>query len=183
MHSPVGRVGRHHVQVTVDEQGGPTRVCALDPRHHARPSAVRFEDGGLQPCLGEESRDMLGGDAFARSGVVARIARVDPDQVACQRGDLVLRCAAASASGWDTVAHLAIVAPSVPRGGSAIRQRIPASLLAAWLANLGLRASFGGRRPWVRTRPRPRNVPGFAIVRPAQLASRATSGWRNRQTR
>ncbi len=67
VHPPVSRVGRNHVQMTVDEQGGPGRVCALDPGHDARSLLVRFQDRGLEPGLSEQGRDVLGRGSFARS--------------------------------------------------------------------------------------------------------------------
>ena len=86
-----GRVGRDHIQVPVDEQGGPGRVLARDPGDDAGPALIRLEDGRLEADVGEQSGDVFGGLAFAGAGVVAPVGGVDPDQVAAQGGDLVLR--------------------------------------------------------------------------------------------
>src|ERR1022692_1212247 len=111
---------------------------------------------------------MLRGGAFARSGVITRIDTVDPDQVAGQSCDLLLR----------GKAHPDIVPPGVvgPR----------------WRLRLGR----GARRDWVAgQRNRPRRPPSpsarrvlasrFAIVRRPErfTAAAGMSGWRNRQTR
>ncbi len=109
MHPPVGRIGRHDVQVAMDEQRRSGRIRSLDPGHNARALGAGFEDLGFQACLGEQARHVLGGGPFAGTRVIARVGGVDPDQVAGQGGNFVLGCGTAGA----VVGHLAIVAPSV----------------------------------------------------------------------
>ena len=50
-----------------------------------------LEHGRLEPDLGEQLGDVLGRRALPRALVVPGVGGVDPDQVAGQAGDLVLR--------------------------------------------------------------------------------------------
>ena len=75
MHLPVGRIGRDHVQVPVDQQRGPARVLALNAGDHAGPALVGLEDGRLEADVGQETGDMFGGLAFPGAGVVAPVSR------------------------------------------------------------------------------------------------------------
>ena len=103
---PVFGVGRNHVEVAMDEEGGPVGVFAFDPGDHAGALGVRLQDRGLQADLGELGGGVLGGLALAGAGVVARVRGVDPDQVAADVDDLVLR-------GHWVRCHLPIVALGV----------------------------------------------------------------------
>ena len=89
--APVRRVGRDDVQVAVDQQGGPAPVLALDSGDHAGALGVRLQDRRLQAHLGQLRGDVLGGLALTGARVVARVGGVDPDQVAADADDLVLR--------------------------------------------------------------------------------------------
>src|SRR5258706_145797 len=91
VHPPVIRVEGDDIQVAVNQQSRPGRILALDPGDNAGAVLARLEQGGLEADLGKEPGDMLGGHPFARPGVVAGVGRVDPDQVAGQAGDLLLR--------------------------------------------------------------------------------------------
>ena len=99
VHPPVARIRGDHVQMAVDEQGGPRLILALDPGHDAGAFRVRLQHDRLQADLGEQFRDVLGGRALPGAGVVARIRGVDPDQVAGDGGDLILRGRAGRAAG------------------------------------------------------------------------------------
>ncbi|CAK7282174.1 hypothetical protein SGPA1_20140 [Streptomyces misionensis JCM 4497] len=101
---PVVGVGRHHVQVAVDQQGGPGRVLPRDAGHGGGAARVRLVDLGLQADLGELLGDPLGGLALAGPGVVAVVAGVEPDQLAAEVHDLVL---AGDALGRVRLAHAA----------------------------------------------------------------------------
>src|SRR4029077_21261604 len=52
---------------------------------------MRLQDRGLEADLGELGRGVLGGLSLPRARVVARVGGVDPDQVAADADDLVLR--------------------------------------------------------------------------------------------
>ena len=95
----------------MDEQGGPGPVLAFYPRDHAGALGVRLQDRGLQADLGELGRGVLGGLALPRAGVVARVGGVDPDQVAADADDLVLR-------GHVVSCHAPIVALRWPGGAA-----------------------------------------------------------------
>ena len=114
--APVERVGRHDVQVTVNEQCGAAPVVPFHAGDEAGPLRVRLEDGGLQPDLAQQARHVLGGPPFARAGVVPRVGRVDPDQVSADVDDLILSL------GSEVLSHAPILAPP----GAALQ------LLDAW---------------------------------------------------
>jgi hypothetical protein len=110
VHLPVARVRGHHIKMTMDEQRGPGPVLALDPGHDAGPFRVRLEHDRLQADLREQFRDALGRPAFPRPRMVTRVSSVDPDQVARDGRDLILRVRAGLAAGRCVFRHLAIVA-------------------------------------------------------------------------
>ena len=66
---PVGRVGRHDVEVTVHQQCGPARVGALDAGDDARAARLRLEDRALETDLGQLLGDVLRGRAFVPPAV------------------------------------------------------------------------------------------------------------------
>ena len=68
----------------------PSRLLASPARHDRRPAGVGLVDAGLDPDLLEQPRDVLGGLALPRPGVVPEVGGVDPDQVATQVHDLGL---------------------------------------------------------------------------------------------
>ena len=111
---PVRRAGRHHVEVTVHEQGRPVPVPAGDARDHAGALGVRLQDGRLEVDLRQESGDMFGGLALAGTGVISRVGRVDPDQVAADVHDLGL------------CGHLVRCHPSIVAPGRCVRPVVPA---------------------------------------------------------
>lgn len=121
---PVTGVEGDDVEMPVQEQRVTGGVLPRDPGDHIRPVAVRFQDLRLQADLGQLLRDVLRGGPFTRTGIVAGVGRVDPDQVAAQPGDLVLtiECDHVGSFGFDTAcpSHPA-VAPGLPasfRAGS-----------------------------------------------------------------
>jgi hypothetical protein len=73
------------------EKGSYCQSLALAAGDHASALGVRFQDRGLEAGLGELGGGVFGGLALPRAGVVARIGGVDPDQVAADVDDLVLR--------------------------------------------------------------------------------------------
>ncbi len=119
VHTPVAGVGRDHVEVTVDEQRWPSRIRPADPGHHAGAAGTGFQHDGFQADLGEQSGDVFCRGALARTGMVAGVRGVDPDQFAAQGSDLILRCRLA---GGRERGHPAIV-PS----GAGDRAREPAA--------------------------------------------------------
>ena len=185
MNGPVGGVGGNDVQVAVDEQGRPGRVLPAQPGHHARPARVRLQHHRLQAHVGEQGGDVLGRWALAGPRVIPVVARVDPDQVAAQAGDLVFgghgraRC---------MLGHPPIVAPAAGSGPAALAAGGrggdgagdaggPGGLIMGWMAGrtgqVGARGHFAacGRICYGEA-----GRHGSAVLR-------HTSGWRNRQTR
>ncbi len=59
MHLPVGGVGGHDVEVTVDEQGRAGGVGPLDPGGDAGPAGMGLVDLGVQPHLCEQRGNMF----------------------------------------------------------------------------------------------------------------------------
>ncbi len=104
---PVGRVGRDHVGVPVDEQGGPGGVLALDARDGGSAALVRLEDLRLETDLGELLRHVLGGEPLTGARVVAVVAGVDPDQVTTEVHDLLLGVPDADGLARAALAHAA----------------------------------------------------------------------------
>ena len=90
VHGPVLGPRRHDVEVTVQHERGPRRVLALEPHDDAGPAGGALEQLGVEPDLGEQAHDVLGGRALPRPGVVAVVRRVDADEVAADLHDLVL---------------------------------------------------------------------------------------------
>jgi hypothetical protein len=89
----------------VDEQGGLAPVFAFDPRDQARPLRMRLDHRGGQPDLTEQPGDVLGRLPLPGPGVIPRVRRVDPDQVAANPHDLLV-------GRWRGVLrHLPILAP------------------------------------------------------------------------
>lgn len=87
---PVVGVGGDDIGVAVDEQGGPGGILALDPGDGRGTAPVGLEDPRFETHLGELLGDIFGGGPLSRSGVVAVVAGVDPDQIAAEVDDLVL---------------------------------------------------------------------------------------------
>ena len=110
IHLPVGRIGRDHVQVTMDQQRGPGGVLPLDAGDHAGPALVGLEDGRLEADLVEQPGDVFGGLAFPGAGVIAPVSGIDPDQVAAQSGYLVLGGSSGGAASGCVLRHRPIVA-------------------------------------------------------------------------
>jgi hypothetical protein len=111
VHTPVRRIRGDHVEMTVDQQAGPTRVLALDPDHDTGALRMGLEHGGHQAHLAEQLRYTLGRRALPRAGVITGVRRVDPDQFAGESGDLILRGRAAGVAGRCVFRHPAMVAP------------------------------------------------------------------------
>ena len=107
---PVRGVGRHHVEVAVDEQRGPPAVLAGNARDHAGALGARLEDGGLDADVGEELGNALGGMALAGAGVITRVGRVDADEVGAEPGYLILGGREAGLGDVSVFGHLAMVA-------------------------------------------------------------------------
>ncbi len=127
VHPPVRRVGGHHIEVAMNEQGRPGRILAGDPGKQACPFGMRLQQYWLDADLSKQGGNVLSRRALARTGVIARIRGVDPDQVAGQRGHLVASGAAGpTGRGW-VVRHLAIVPPSA----GAVSSRLPGSASVA----------------------------------------------------
>ena len=64
VHGPVGRLGGHHVEVAVDEEGVGGRVGALDPGDDVGPARRALQEGRFQPGVREPLGDVLGGRSF-----------------------------------------------------------------------------------------------------------------------
>src|SRR6266851_2201950 len=103
---------------------------------------MRLQQGRLEADLGQQPGDMLGGQALSRPGMISTIRRVDPDQVAAQARDFVLR--GRGRGGW-VLRHPPIVAFALPPGGVALFCSM-GSVLMSGRAGCSARAS--GRRPW-----------------------------------
>jgi hypothetical protein len=74
-----------------------------------------LKDLRRQAHFRQQGGDVLGRRALTRPGVVTPVGRVDPDQVAAQGGDLVLR---GNVRACCLLGHLPIVAPApAPAGG------------------------------------------------------------------
>ena len=134
---PVAGVGRHHVQVPVDKQGRAAPVRALDPGHQAGALGVRLKHRRLQADLAEQPRHVLRGPPLARPRVVARVGRVDPDQVPADVDNLILSQAS------EVLSHVPILAPVV----WVTHHRLVAgvSSASAGFAGVSGRGSAGGR--------------------------------------
>jgi hypothetical protein len=108
---PVRRIRRDDVEVAVQQQRRPALVLTGDAGDHAGPAGRGFQDGRLEADVGQENGDVLGRLAFAGTGVVAPVGRIDPDQVAAQAGDLVLSGDVVVARGGWSLRHHPMVAP------------------------------------------------------------------------
>ena len=117
---PVGCVGGDDVEVTVDEEGGSCGVGAFPAGDHAGAGGVGLEDGWLEARAGQDRGDMLGGGAFAGARVVTGVGGVDPDEVAAEGGDFILRGRRANRGGRGgcVVGHLVIVASAHVAGSA-----------------------------------------------------------------
>ena len=129
---PVFGVGRDDVEMTVDEQSGPVPVFAFEACDHAGALGMRLQDRGLQAGLGEPGGYVFGGLPLARARMVPWVRGVDPDQVAADVDDLILR-------GHGVSCHRSIVALRRPGPG--------------WGCGLGVRAGCGvlGAACWGRS--------------------------------
>jgi hypothetical protein len=90
---PVVRARGDDVEVTVDEERRPRGVGARDARDDVGPARLRLDDVGLEADLGEQPGDVLGGLPLPRTGPVAEVRRVDPDELAADVDDFRLRAA------------------------------------------------------------------------------------------
>jgi hypothetical protein len=162
--------GRDHVEVTVDEEGGSFAVPALDAGDDAGALGVRFQDYGVEAYLGQESGDVFGGLALAGTGVVAGIGGVDPDQVAADGHDLVLR----GLAGSRVLGSLVSLSLDYGR----IRTSRPLGVPAGWRAQ-AVRAGSGA--DWCPAHSL--DAVRFAKVSQPMRTPHRASGWRNRQTR
>ncbi len=118
-----GGVGGDDVEVAVDEEGGAFGVPAGDSGYQAGALGVRFEDHGLEADVGEESGDVLGRLALARTGVVAVVRGVDPDQVTADVHDLVLRAHIVRCHRPMVAPGPAVRLPRLPGPGLGLRLR------------------------------------------------------------
>ena len=83
---PLAALGRHDVEVAVDEQRRPAAVGTFDARDRRCTPRRGLDDLRLDADLVQLGRDPLGGRPFG----VRRVGRVDADQLDEQIGDLVL---------------------------------------------------------------------------------------------
>ena len=162
---PVDRVGRHDVQVTVDEEGGAAPVGAFDAGDQAGPLRVRLEHGGLDADLAEQARHVLGGPSLARAGVVPRVGRVDPDQVSADVDDLILTL------GGEVLSHAPILAP---RAGCRTAGWPGSAGWLAWLAWLAGPPGWAARRSGD-----PLRIVGEVCYLDSADVKHHLSGWRN----
>src|SRR5262249_22466821 len=97
---------------------------------------VRLQDHRLQAHLGQLRGDVLGGLALAGPRVVAVVGGVDPDQVAADADDLVLR------------GHLVLCHPSIVALGRGAGSAGPGWVTGSWAAwpGAGCLAGVAGSR-------------------------------------
>lgn len=75
---------------------GPPR----QPRDHAGPARLRFEDLSFQADLGDQAGRIFGGGPFARPGTVPEVGRVDADELLADSDDFIL---------WPDVRHWSLL--------------------------------------------------------------------------
>ena len=139
---PVGRVGRHDVKVTVDQQGWPGRVLPRDPRCHGGTLWMRLQDQRLEPGIGQDPRDVFGRLAFPRPRMITGVAGVDPDQVAADRDDFVVAPRSLKL-GSPSLLHRPTPPPPRRRCRLAVTSGVPAAR-----ARLPRGYCLGGYRNW-----------------------------------
>jgi arginine deiminase len=88
-HRPVGRLGRHHVQVPVQQQRLRGPIGALDAHHDVRPPRGRLQQLRLVARLGQPRRDVLGGRPLL-AVATAPVGGVDPDQISREPDDFCI---------------------------------------------------------------------------------------------
>jgi hypothetical protein len=92
MNRPLGRVSRHHVQVTMHQQSPPRRIPSAKPREDVPPPGrTRLHVSGLVPHLLKLPAHILGGRTLphSRSGVTS-VGGIDPDELTGELNGLVL---------------------------------------------------------------------------------------------
>ena len=88
---PVRGAGRDDVQVAVHQQRRPRAVRALDAGDQARPAGCALEQLGSRPTSASRPATCSAAARSPGPRVVAVVRRVDPDEVAADLDDLVLR--------------------------------------------------------------------------------------------
>lgn len=90
VHTPVGGLGGHHVEMAVHQQGIGRGVGALDTGDHIGTALAALQQRRRQSGPGQPLGDVLGGRALL-TGAVTGVAGVDPDQVGGEPHHLVER--------------------------------------------------------------------------------------------
>lgn len=88
VNAPVGGLGRHDVQMTVDEQRVRRRVAALDAGDDVRTALGALQHHGLKARPGQLLGRVLGGGALLAVAAAA-VGGVDADEVGGEPDDLV----------------------------------------------------------------------------------------------
>ena len=88
---PVVGVGRHDIEMAVQQQSRSVGVGAFPTREDTGATRCRLDQLDRQADLAQEASDVLGSFALVRARVVAVVAGVHPDQVATDVDDLTGR--------------------------------------------------------------------------------------------
>ena len=81
VHCPLVLQGGHHVEVAVDHQGTGGRIFTGHPGDHVGAAGRGFENFGGESHFFDQAGRVFGGRALPRTGSVAVVRGVDPDEV------------------------------------------------------------------------------------------------------